>query len=110
MKLSKQVNGLIGQLALHVVKICDLGNICKSVYLVNDSSGRLMILKVGVDETSCQEIYMNMVGYSRLLRLGLCDFIPEIYACCLTGKETYILMEYCGLDFFSMIQKPWNYL
>jgi len=82
------------------------GDVCKMVYRATDDQGRKVVLKVGADERTRQEIARNIAGYEAIEKLGLSWFIPQIYVDGMNDPYGYswITMEDCGDDFLTAIR------
>ncbi len=95
---------LCSQKQLSILEIFTLGHVCVA-YKVRDPHGKVSVLKVGVKTSSVQEIQMNVVGYNAMRRIGLSKYIPEEYESVAGDNGAYYLMEYCGEDFYTAVQK-----
>lgn len=100
----KHDNEIFEELGLRPIKQFTQGNVCESVYMVEDVNSRLLVLKIGLDERSVAEIVMNVTGYERMRELGLSKYIPREYKKFISGKSAYSLMEYCGEDFLTKVR------
>jgi|GEM_PF-1731667 len=103
--MSKITEHVCERYNLTILETFALGNVCDGVFKVRDAQGRIMVLKSGTDARSISEIRMNVVGYENMRAVGLSDYIPLEYALKVTEEEAYILMEYCGDDFLTMVRK-----
>lgn len=93
---------------LTIVRKFQLGNVCKAVFLVQDTTRKILVLKVGTDQRGIAEIQKNRVGYERLVALGLDFFIPQIQECEINEDFAVLLMEYCGEDVLTQIKRSSN--
>lgn len=81
------------------------GNNCVSVFLCSMPSGEKAVMKYGSGGRGNKEVLSNIAGYRRMREdLGLSFFIPKVYGCSVDGAEPYVLLEYCGPDFQSLLQ------
>lgn len=82
-----------------------LGNVCKSVFRVQDANGNALVVKIGGNHDGIAEIQKNMTGYNKLISMGLDSFIPRIHTCEINAEFALLIMEDCGQDVLTQIKK-----
>ena len=81
-----------------------LGNVCKSVFRVQDAAGNALVLKIGCNPDGIAEIQKNITGYNKLIAMGLDFFIPRIHTCEIKAESAVLIMEDCGEDVLTQIK------
>lgn len=85
------------------------GNNCASVLLCSKLSGEKVVLKYGDTEREKKEVLLNIAGYKKIGKgLGLGFFLPALYGYSTKSSESYVLLEYCGPDFQSLLESGEN--
>lgn len=80
------------------------GNNCASVFLCSMFSGKKVVLKYADSAREKKEVLLNIVGYQKMREgMGLDFFIPKLYGYSADSAEPYVLLEYCGPDFQSLL-------
>lgn len=81
------------------------GYICSSVFLCTRPKGERVVVKYGSSEMEKEEIALNIAGYQNMRdALGLGFFTPIVYDCSSNNSSSYVLLEYCGPDFQSLLE------
>lgn len=96
---------ICGKHDLSVDEQLSSGNNCSSVFLCSRPAGEKVVVKCGNSKREKNEILLNIRGYRKMrddLNLGF--FIPTVYDYSENEVAPYIVLEYCGPDFQSLLE------
>ena len=94
--------------SLSVTEVFTAGHVCPAVYKAQDRYGKPVVVKVGNNTATIQEIAKNLEGYKMLKKIGLDCICPNIYFAEVRQESALIVMEYCGKDLHSTLEISLN--
>lgn len=102
------IESVCSKYSLVITEVFTAGHVCPAVYKARDRYGKLVVIKVGDDTATIQEIAKNLEGYEMLKKIGLGYVCPDIYLAEVMSESALIIMEYCGKDFYISLETSEN--